>query len=63
MNAMLNILISLGRKFLTEKFVSRMIVLGLRQLEKSTNNTLIGDITDSVAEALGDPCNDCNIPK
>ena len=63
MNVMLNILISLGRKFLTEKFVSRMIVLGLRQLEKSTNNTLIGDITDSVAEALGDPCNDCNIPK
>ena len=63
MNALLSIAITILRKLVTEKFVSRMIIIGLRQIEKSTGNSLVKSVVDSVAEALGDPCNDCKLPE
>lgn len=61
MNPLIKIAWAILSKFMTEKFVSRIIVVALRGISKSTKNTLDDDITNSVAEALGDPCNDCNI--
>jgi len=63
MNPLIKIAWNILSKFMTEKFVSRLIVIALRGISNSTDNTLDDDITDSVAQALGDPCNDCKLPE
>ena len=55
LTALMKIAISMVYKLLTEKFVSRMVVLGMRKLSESTDNTLDDDVTKAVDEALGYP--------
>ena len=60
MDSMANALANIGTKmiwrFVTEKFLSRMIVLALRQISKSTANTVDDEIVCNINEALGSPC-------
>jgi hypothetical protein len=49
---LLKILVTLGTQLLTAKFLSRMIVLGLRSLAKVTDNNLDDSMVDEIAKAL-----------
>jgi hypothetical protein len=40
-------------RLVTESFAGKMLVYGLQQISKSTNNQLDDKITSAVAEALG----------
>ena len=53
MNVLLSILLSIGTKFLTEKFVTRVSVLLLDKLAKSTENDLDDKLVQEVKRAVG----------
>lgn len=50
---MLNILVGIGTKFLTETFVSRMLVHGLKAAAAKTTNKVDDQMVQDVADALG----------
>ena len=52
-HALLTIAISVGTKLLTEKFLTRLAVILLEKLAKSTDNTLDDKIMKEVKDALG----------
>lgn len=51
----LKILIGLGVKILTERFVGRAIVHSLRALSNKTSNSIDDSMVDDLADALGQP--------
>jgi hypothetical protein len=48
--------VNLLKRLVTEKFLSRMVVLTLKALSKSTKNTVDDDVCKAVGDALGNPC-------
>lgn len=51
-----NMAVKILRKLITERFLSRVVVLGLKALSKSSKNTVDDDICKAVGDALGVPC-------
>lgn len=47
------LLVKMLLKLMTETFIAKAVVLGARELAKSTKNELDNQLVDAVAEALG----------
>ena len=44
------------KKLATERFVSRVLVLLMKTISKSTENTLDDEACKAIGDALGNPC-------
>lgn len=49
----IKLMLGIGSKFITEAFLGRILVYGLRALSDSTKNKLDDEMVDAVADALG----------
>jgi hypothetical protein len=49
------LLLKMLLKFMTEQFIGKVVVLGAKELAKSTTNQLDDQLVDAVAVALGVP--------
>jgi hypothetical protein len=55
-NLVAKILVGMLKKFVTEKFLSRIVILAIGTLAKSTENTVDDAVCKAVGDALGNPC-------
>lgn len=55
-NTLINIFWKLVEKVVTERFFSRMVLLALKTISKSTENKVDDEVCKIVGDALGNPC-------
>jgi hypothetical protein len=54
-DVLIKMLLGLGLRLLTEKFLARTIIRGARALVEKTDNELDDGLVDDLADALGQP--------
>lgn len=55
-NTVAALAVNLLKKLVTEKFLSRVVVLMMKTLSKSTKNEVDDEVCRIVGDALGNPC-------
>lgn len=53
-----NLALSVLKKFMTEKFFGKLIMVGARLLARSQKNNVTQELCDAFGKALDEPCGD-----